>query len=50
VLYVLWDQHVYPSHLANIVAWNPTVKVYVKGKWVDARHHMKAKKKENLFT
>lgn len=52
VLYVLWDQYVYPRHLANIVAWNPTVKVYVDGKWVEGRHHLKKlqkKKKEITF-
>ncbi len=44
-LYVLWDQHVYPSHLKNMVAWNPTVKVYSKGRWIEARHYLKSSKK-----
>lgn len=44
-LYVLWDRHVYPSHLKNMIAWNPTVKVYSKGRWIEGRHYLKASKK-----
>lgn len=43
-LYVLWDRFVYPSHLRNIVAWNPTVKVFDRGRWVEARHYLKRMK------
>jgi superfamily II DNA or RNA helicase len=35
-LYVLWDWKVYPGHLANMIAWNPTVRVLEGGKWVEA--------------
>lgn len=43
-LYVLLDQAVYPSHLQNIVSWNPSVVVYDKKKWVDAKQYLKAAK------
>lgn len=43
-MYWLWDRHVYPSHLKNVIAWNPTVKIFDKGRWIDARHYMKAKR------
>lgn len=39
-LYVLWDRHVYPGHLRNLVQWNPTVFILHKGKWVDARDYL----------
>jgi superfamily II DNA or RNA helicase len=42
-MYYLWDRHVYPSHLKNIIAWNPSVKVFDKGRWVDAKAYLKAK-------
>lgn len=43
-LYMLWDRHVYPSHLKNIIAWNPSVAVYDGGKWIEGRHYMKKRK------
>lgn len=45
-LYTLWDQHVYPSHLANIISWNPTVKVYDRGRWVDGKKYLQERKKK----
>lgn len=52
VLYYIWDSSVYPKHLGNIVAWNPTVKVLSQGKWIEGRHYLKAfkKKAEDPFT
>lgn len=44
-LYYLWDQHVYPKHLRNIVAWNPTVKIFIGGKWIEARAYLKRKRR-----
>lgn len=45
ILYVLWDRNVYPGHLRNMVSWNPTVKVLIKGKWVDARKYLGMRKR-----
>lgn len=45
VLVYLWDQHVFPRHLKNIVSWNPTVKVLSGGKWVDAGHYLGRKRR-----
>jgi superfamily II DNA or RNA helicase len=42
-LYVLWDRYVYPWHLKNLVRWNKRVVVLDEGKWVEARHYMRAK-------
>lgn len=37
-LYVVFDRHVFGERaLANVLAWNKTVRVRVQGKWVDAR-------------
>lgn len=44
-MYWLWDRHVYPSHLKNVIAWNPTVKVFDRGRWVDAKAYLKANRK-----
>lgn len=43
-MYYLWDRHVYPGHLKNIIAWNPSVKVFSRGRWVDAKAYLKANK------
>ncbi len=40
-MYWLWDRHVYPSHLKNVIAWNPTVRVFENGRWVDAKAYLK---------
>lgn len=40
ILYVLWDKNVYPEHLRNMVSWNPNVKVFIKGEWLDARKYL----------
>lgn len=44
-LYVLWDQHVYPNHLKNLIRWNKVVLVRDPGSlvdWTDARHYLKS--------
>lgn len=43
--YYLWDELVYPGHLKNIVAWNPSVVVYERGKWVPGREYLRKRKK-----
>lgn len=43
-LYCLVDRKVYPNHVKNIMGWNPTVTIYDKGRWVDAKTYMKAKR------
>jgi superfamily II DNA or RNA helicase len=45
-LYALWDRHVYPKHLANIVAWFPRVLVWDgeplgDGAWADGREYLR---------
>jgi len=47
-LYVLWDRHVYPSHLRNIASWNPTVKVFDRGRWVEVRNYLQRMKREGI--
>jgi superfamily II DNA or RNA helicase len=36
VMYYCLDPAVYPTHLRNLVAWNPTVRVFERGEWRDA--------------
>jgi len=45
-LYLLWDQHVYPKHLANALAWFPKVLVWDGDDWVDGRNFQKAWRRE----
>jgi hypothetical protein len=35
-MYYCLDPAVYPTHLRNLVAWNPTVRVFERGEWRDA--------------
>ena len=37
VLYYLFDGAVYPGHLKNLVAWNPTVTVEQDGAWIPVK-------------
>jgi len=39
-LYYLWDKHVYPSHLKNLMKWNSKVVVWTGTSWIDARHYL----------
>lgn len=42
-LYVVYDRHVFGERsFANILAWNKTVKIKHRGKWVDARKFRRA--------
>lgn len=42
-LYVIFDRYVFDEHVfANILAWNRTVKIRHRGKWVDARKFKRA--------
>jgi superfamily II DNA or RNA helicase len=47
-LYYLWDQHVYPKHLKNMVAWNATVKVLDGCEWVEGEEYLRRHESEML--
>ncbi len=40
-LYYIWDQHVYPSHLENLIKWNTKVVVRNGNGWIDAREYLR---------
>jgi superfamily II DNA or RNA helicase len=42
ILYVLWDQHVFPDHLYNIVKWNRTVKVQQGERWIAGKQFLRS--------
>ena len=42
-LYYVWDRDVFgKKHLANLIKWNTSVRVYDRGQWVDAKAYLKA--------
>lgn len=44
-LYVMWDRHVYPGHLAKLTAKNKNVTVWDRGSWANAREYNRRMKR-----
>ena len=40
-LYYLWDRNVFPTHLKNLVKWNPTVRVKLGADWLEPKEYFR---------